>query len=97
MVRPGGLELPTFWFVARRSIQLSYGRTVAKYYHRLAPRIQPPRISSFATGLSQEPFDHMREASKAESQRGVTGLRLCAAHETSAMRFGAAPEQGRQR
>jgi hypothetical protein len=28
MVRPERFELPTFWFVARRSIQLSYERTV---------------------------------------------------------------------
>jgi hypothetical protein len=27
MVRPERFELPTFWFVARRSIQLSYERT----------------------------------------------------------------------
>ena len=28
MARPERVELPTFWFVARRSIQLSYGRAV---------------------------------------------------------------------
>jgi hypothetical protein len=34
VVRPGGFELPTFWFVARRSIQLSYGRAVMRKEQR---------------------------------------------------------------
>ena len=28
LARPERFELPTFWFVARHSIQLSYGRMV---------------------------------------------------------------------
>ena len=30
MVRPERIELPTSWFVAKHSIQLSYGRIVAR-------------------------------------------------------------------
>src|SRR5713101_10115016 len=53
--------------------------------------------SLLAPGLHQKPFDHIGETNKAESRRGFAGMSLCASHKTSAMRFGAAPEQGRQR
>ena len=38
MVRPERFELPTLWFVAKYSIQLSYGRTLStsSYYQTFA-------------------------------------------------------------
>ena len=42
MVRPERFELPTYWFVARRSIQLSYGRT------RVASSETKVRLSGFS-------------------------------------------------
>ncbi len=38
MARPERFELPTSWFVARRSIQLSYGRIALRMFRRLAER-----------------------------------------------------------
>src|SRR5690348_14189136 len=42
MARPERFELPTTWFVARYSIQLSYGRLINSRVDRLAP-VQPKR------------------------------------------------------
>ena len=51
VVRPDRFERPTFWFVARRSIQLSYGRTVVRrstlsMYRTLFPSATSPRRSA---------------------------------------------------
>ena len=49
VARPERLELPTLWFEARRSIQLSYGRadtrftlkSLAQFLVRFQPRVSP--------------------------------------------------------
>jgi hypothetical protein len=47
LARPERLELPTYWFEARRSIQLSYGR---------APLILAGPYSSATTGFTSVPI-----------------------------------------
>ncbi len=45
MVRPERFELPTAWFVARYSIQLSYGRTKLAIITICSPRCQPEAVA----------------------------------------------------
>jgi hypothetical protein len=45
VVRPERVELPTFWFVAKRSIQLSYGRPEEcwRFYNNFQPISKPSK------------------------------------------------------
>src|SRR5882724_11116697 len=99
MARPGGLELPTFWFVARRSIQLSYGRAVDKYYHRLAPGIQQRGKITICLALRRTTLAELPAGNKewSESTRRIAGMLRCGVDEAAVVRFGATPEQGGQR
>ena len=70
MARPERVELPTFWFVARRSIQLSYGRTrrcglpggtAEKLYHS----------RNFASLAAKGPMEAIPAAENAERASGA--------------------------
>src|ERR1700674_2072017 len=74
VVRPGGLELPTFWFVARRSIQLSYGRadtlftfnSLAQFLARFQPRVSPHSHPINSKWLGKN-YLHVRASSAAST------------------------------
>ena len=69
MVRPEGVEPPTYWFVASCSIQLSYGRTCFeskstlsqlskdkgfRFPEQLAHRVKTARLTSTARMFQRE-------------------------------------------
>ena len=69
MVRPERFELPAFWFVARRSIQLSYGRMVAR-------KILSCRVGFGQTSSSHGKFrDSFRQSLNTRSPRLVHAKR----------------------
>jgi hypothetical protein len=52
MVRPEGFEPPTLWFVAKCSIQLSYGRTLRVLQPFKDIGIRPPKQATNSRSMS---------------------------------------------
>lgn len=53
MVGPEGLEPPTYWFVASRSIQLSYGPFVARIFTESMPIEQRRSLAPALGGVNE--------------------------------------------
>jgi hypothetical protein len=72
MARPERVELPTFWFVAKRSIQLSYGRAGTAHAVQIDYDTPP------ATSTSRVPNNSPTQiAPRHEPQSDSASLRLC--------------------
>jgi hypothetical protein len=69
VARPERFELPTSWFVARRSIQLSYGRKGREYYHNDCRSPLPGgRAPRSASRMATETFLSRAQAYVAERE-----------------------------
>jgi hypothetical protein len=95
-VRPERFELPTFWFVARRSIQLSYERTVSfsrtstrneesAFYHanHAQPNFQsPPAREHVFSDRRRMRDDHPNIESRAAASAIVSSLQCTISDRT---------------
>src|ERR1700687_3002345 len=78
MVRPERIELPTSWFVAMHSIQLSYGRIVVKLCLRIITETKSFRPTSIAAYVQGKTPRRVRPLSfPAKCRTGCENRRPC--------------------
>ena len=83
MVRPEGVEPPTYWFVASCSIQLSYGRTLLRKQPSKNTGIHPAEQTSAKHGkrigrsaVKAEKLAILPWMGKQPSEEGLLGLKI---------------------
>ena len=76
MVRPERFELPASWFVARRSIQLSYGRNACDIVGKTSEGVRNPPIRLILRAGS---LTHRRREARPMTSLGAVRLALRAA------------------
>ena len=98
MARPEGFEPPTAWFVARYSIQLSYGRTERAIMKSMivAVKVCSNLILQDLPGTLNTKFKTLTDLricgiSTADSRQGV----VCVAGDCSVSRTGSSQNQSR--
>ena len=91
VVRPDRFERPAFWFVARRSIQLSYGRTTQRPFYRTRsdlPKSTAGRVRAGGKAKTREGKLAIVWSAESRDQKGVSRTRswYSAAIESAATR-----------